>query len=408
MTKQIYVQLSTCAFFIVVLFGSLIWQNQINSSLRLRELTLDKMQSVSGSKLTVHIVDVGQGDAVIVQFPDDTTLLIDCGSVQSVGKLLNYIDINLVSLGNFLYFDNIIVTSAFSNRVGGLPQIIEKYCSANTTIFRPNTMSVDKNDPMFVDPGFDYLASGYNTHNSASYQKAVKSIHDSKARVLVNSTQEYVLHSKIKDLNAQFSFSIFPFASSSLLGSNFAINNNSPIMLLEYKDKKFVFSGSADSIVEELFVKQYSAIFGEYFNADVIMLGNNGNNSSTSMHYLDLLTTVPTVQSTIAVVSSSKSDSQNYPSREVLSRLQDCGILKSNTLYTAKNSHIAFNVRQVSEQECDMVTSFAQQYFLKSRPFLFWWAEIVLIISLTITLFMVFIVKKSISKIKKQTQKKKY
>ena len=43
------------------------------------------------STLTVHFIDVGQGDSVLIQTPNGNTILIDGGPKKSASRLVSYI-----------------------------------------------------------------------------------------------------------------------------------------------------------------------------------------------------------------------------------------------------------------------------------------------------------------------------
>ena len=58
--------------------------------------------------LLVHFVDVGQGDSIIIEFPDNKKMIIDAGPSGSATKLLDYIDNNIFENTSNARFDYII------------------------------------------------------------------------------------------------------------------------------------------------------------------------------------------------------------------------------------------------------------------------------------------------------------
>ena len=86
---------------------SLIWTDKINRKLGLvpaADSAQNEQQTPDtgtvtelGDDLNVHFVDVRQGDACIIEFPDDKKMLIDAGENNKTDKtaLLNYIEENI-------------------------------------------------------------------------------------------------------------------------------------------------------------------------------------------------------------------------------------------------------------------------------------------------------------------------
>jgi competence protein ComEC len=74
-------------------------------------------------KLVITFVDVGQGDAALVQTPDNHNILIDCG--QSACGIDNILQDRAVT-----NIDLLILTHSHSDHTGGLPEL------ANTTAIR--------------------------------------------------------------------------------------------------------------------------------------------------------------------------------------------------------------------------------------------------------------------------------
>ena len=115
----------------VLLGVSLLFENQINLALGLEKIEKTeydgttagdiRKKSVAGD-LNVHFVDVGQGDACIVELPDGKKMIIDGGEKDAKDALLGYIDENITDKdGNKItYFDYAILTHTDSDHCGSL------------------------------------------------------------------------------------------------------------------------------------------------------------------------------------------------------------------------------------------------------------------------------------------------
>ena len=110
-------------------------------------------------KLIIHYIDVGQGDATFIEFPNSETMLIDAGEKEYEDKVLDYIS-------NLKYdsIDYVIGTHPHSDDIGGLKNIIDN-----------------------LDVGKVYLPKASN--NSKTYTNLLKSI---KNKGLASNTLVWV------------------------------------------------------------------------------------------------------------------------------------------------------------------------------------------------------------------------
>ena len=70
--------------------------------------------------LRVHFIDVGYGDAILVEFPDSSHMLIDAGPPEFSKKLLDYLhSLNITKL------NTVLLTHPHKNHFGGLPHLVE-------------------------------------------------------------------------------------------------------------------------------------------------------------------------------------------------------------------------------------------------------------------------------------------
>lgn len=75
--------------------------------------------AVSPGIMTLHVIDVGQGDALLLSMPNGQHLLVDGGTVSAGPAVVAYLDQQGVA-----HLDLIIATHAHADHIGGLPHVI--------------------------------------------------------------------------------------------------------------------------------------------------------------------------------------------------------------------------------------------------------------------------------------------
>lgn len=89
--------------------------------------------------LTVHFIDVGQGDSILAVLPDGKTILTDAGEKEQGAVVVNY----LHNLG-IKKIDYLIGTHPHADHIGGMAEVIDAFpvgsvymprASANTATY---------------------------------------------------------------------------------------------------------------------------------------------------------------------------------------------------------------------------------------------------------------------------------
>jgi competence protein ComEC len=70
--------------------------------------------------LRVHYIDVGQGDAIFIEFPNDQTMLIDAGDVRYGSAVADYIRSN-----GYRSLDYVVATHPHSDHIGGMATVLD-------------------------------------------------------------------------------------------------------------------------------------------------------------------------------------------------------------------------------------------------------------------------------------------
>ena len=103
--------------------------------------------------LSIHTIDVGQGDSILIQTPNSKNILIDGGDDNSHNIVSSYL-----KKQNVKRIDYIIATHFDSDHIGGLDNIIDKLNGYINNILSVNKSKLDiiKSSIIFKDPSIIY------------------------------------------------------------------------------------------------------------------------------------------------------------------------------------------------------------------------------------------------------------
>lgn len=227
-------------------------------------------------EIKISVLDVGQGDSILIQLPTDETVLIDAGpSDDIVDKLKEH---------NVEKIDYVVITHAHSDHIGGMDAVINNFEINN--IYMPK--AAEKTDD--ADNLFDAVKN-----------KGIK----------LNAVNSGVNMIDDGDLKADF---IAPVDTD--YGNN--LNNCSAVLYIIYGNRSFIFMGDAEAESESDIIENYN------INADFIKIGNHGSYKSTSEELLELL------KPKYAVISVGADNDFGYPNDSTLSLLSDLEVYRTD------------------------------------------------------------------------------
>ncbi len=243
----------------------------------------------SDAVFTMHVIDVGQGDSILIRC-GDKTMLIDAGESSAKTELERYLNEQEIEK-----LDYVIATHPHSDHIGGMENILRKYEYDN--IIMPNV-----------------------THTSKTYISLLECI-DEQGKEITEavSGDEFMLgEAKVKIL-----------APNS--DEYEEMNDWSVVVKITIKGRSFILSGDAEKISEDEMIKKYAS----ELDCDVYKVGHHGSKSSSSSLY------VTAMSPKYSVISVAAKNSYKHPADEVVKRLKMSG---SEIYSTADHGDVVFFV----------------------------------------------------------------
>jgi competence protein ComEC len=236
--------------------------------------------AVEPGVLEVTIIDVGQGDSILVVSPDGTTMLIDGGG--SVGPVRSEFDFGEDVVSPYLWWrgldhlDVVVLTHAHSDHIGGLARIVQNFHPRELWLgIDPETKALDH---LLTVAAANHVVVKKHTAGE------MLSWHDTTIRVLA-PPPDWVPKAQPK-------------------------NDESLAMLVSYKNTSVLLAGDVEKRMEKY-------ISGESPAADVLKVAHHGSATSTTEELLEA------VHPRFAAISVGWHNSFGHPREEVLKRLQD-------------------------------------------------------------------------------------
>ena len=240
--------------------------------------SIDKKGLLPDNNLSVMAIDVGQGDAILLKFPDNRTALIDAGQAtyyfdngeRVIIPLLDYLGINKIDYGFVSHID-------LDHYGGFVSLILDKRVKR---IFKPKIDSSNLKDIKFEkflrENNTEYI---YYNHQSLS----------------VSNYRIFVLNDK-EDANVY----------------NLGTNNNSGVIKIVFGTTSFLFSGDAGKEEEGIMIDNYD----KFLDVDVLKAGHHGSKTSTSEDFIKFTTPK------YVIISAGINNKFGHPNPDIIMRLK--------------------------------------------------------------------------------------
>ena len=226
--------------------------------------------------LKVHVLDVGQGDAILIEAPNNKTVLIDAGTVKAnVTAELKRRGIETLNL--------VVSTHPHADHIGGMAEVLK---------------------------GFDigrYMDNGM-THTTLTYARTMAVV-ERKGIGYIAAVKDRSLQ-----LGDEIVMTIIHPRTTLLRGTRSDLNSNSVVIRLQHKEICFLFTGDAEAPTERDMLNRGVE------SCDVLKVAHHGSEHSSTSAFLRA------VKPRFAAISAGTRNRYGHPDPEALERLHQAGI----------------------------------------------------------------------------------
>lgn len=222
--------------------------------------------------LRVSILEVGQGDSILIQSPGGKTMLLDAGDSDSGDRVAT-----MLSERGISSIDAAVISHAHTDHIGGYQTVLSRFPVVQ-----------------FYDPGYP--------HTSSTYEKLLTTIDHKNIRYSTPTTGQTI------ELDPAIRLDVL-----SPDGRNVGdLNDNMLVLRLSYGSVSFFFAGDMEESLEKRIASSLKL-------TTVLKVAHHGSRTSTSSAFL------AKVKPKVAVISLGADNSYNHPHDAVLQRLLNAG-----------------------------------------------------------------------------------
>lgn len=231
----------------------------------------------------VSVLDVDQGQAVLIIAPDGSAALIDAGRSQA--RIRDEVVPYAHDLG-ITHLEYVILSHPDQDHVGGMPEVFEQFQVSH-----------------WVDPGIP-------TTNQR-YEETIERVLDEDIPAILARQGETLVLGGTVDLSIYW-----PTSDFIMSGSEPDSNENSVVVHVAFQDVDILVPGDLEMRGERALLEQMAS----ELESEILIVGHHGSNSSSGAEFLDA------VNPNVAIISAGEDNPYGHPHDEVMQRLRFRGI----------------------------------------------------------------------------------
>jgi beta-lactamase superfamily II metal-dependent hydrolase len=289
----------------------------------------------SGKELRVHVLDVGQGDSILIISPEGKTVLVDAGDEKNGKKVVEALRANGIQ-----QLDYFIATHTHPDHIGGAAEVFAAF-KVGTVLHNdfppPEAIAKEESAPAAghgADKKQGKKQPAPPPKNAGKQGKVlelptVKAYSSFKSAIEQTGAKfEKAAPEQKIDLGGGAILTMLapippPFTKEQIASSRNGneSNANSIVMRLDYGDFSMLLTGDAEAQTEDRLVNKETNLA-----VSVLKVAHHGSKYATTENFLKHVFRSENTQPKAAIISMSEFNRYGHPNQDVLNRLKAAGV----------------------------------------------------------------------------------
>ncbi len=236
--------------------------------------------------LDITFLDIGQGDATFIEFPDGQQMLIDCAIdariIEALGRVMPFYDRDI---------EYLVVTHPDLDHYGGCIDVLKRF-DIEHIIYNG------------MEKPYDDLWQAFNS----AIEKHVQA-----GKQYTLAEDQFVWNISTTTVNFLYpDHSILDDQNVPNVEKETGANDTSIVMKLTYGDQDVLLTGDAEEDLEEYLISTY----GDQLDVEILKAGHHGSNSSSIVEF------VSSTSPETAIFSAGKNNKFGHPTPRVEKRFE--------------------------------------------------------------------------------------
>ena len=245
-----------------------------------REDLVSERVSLTGPRLEIHVINVGQGDCFLIISPSGKRILIDAGNNgKGVGCVLPFLgSLNITSL------DYVVASHYHSDHIGGIDEVVNGLGGSSHI----NSTAYDRG----------------GSYGSKTYTDYTEAVGDKRATISAGQSIDLADGVKIECIASNGNI------HSGRVYGGIDENALSVVLVLKFRSFEMYFGGDSNSAIEP-FLASYAG------DVDVYKVSHHGSATSSTQELLDYL------KPEVSIIPVGSGNTYGHPHSETVLRLVD-------------------------------------------------------------------------------------